>query len=401
MKRKYLFLYLRTGGGHFAPARAIADILEREASGIAEPVLFDGLHESIPLIRYLLEEGYRILQNRFRWYYAFLYFISGFKPVGLMWTSIVSIFVRRSLERQILSQRPQQIAVFHFFLIKPVIGILRRHRLQIPVHVVVTDPFTAHPVWFFNKGVRYAVFSDRLRQDCVSRGIDPALIRVFPGIVNERFSECISDEKMDHVRRELGIHNGEKVVLLIGGRDGIPNGIRLIRSFFRTSPDFSVIAVCGRHEGMRRTLESLRDRFGWKKLILLGFSDEVPTLLHLADIVVTKCGASICMEVLAARKIAVVHRYLWGQEKGNVEFLTENHFGYYEPRTKKLAHRVAVLLKDPDNLRTAMRTILTADVPNGAQSLARYLLTNDRIHPSGEIEENYPYPADRLSLVNA
>ena len=43
---KYLFLYLKTGGGHLAPAKAVAEKIKMKRRVDVEFLLVDGLSES-------------------------------------------------------------------------------------------------------------------------------------------------------------------------------------------------------------------------------------------------------------------------------------------------------------------------------------------------------------------
>jgi UDP-N-acetylglucosamine:LPS N-acetylglucosamine transferase len=43
---KYLFLYLKTGGGHLAPAKAVAEEIRSRRKSDPEILLVDGLSES-------------------------------------------------------------------------------------------------------------------------------------------------------------------------------------------------------------------------------------------------------------------------------------------------------------------------------------------------------------------
>jgi len=56
-KEKYFLLYLKTGGGHFAPARSIAHYLSAAYGTSIEPVLVDGLVNANSVARYVLEDG--------------------------------------------------------------------------------------------------------------------------------------------------------------------------------------------------------------------------------------------------------------------------------------------------------------------------------------------------------
>jgi processive 1,2-diacylglycerol beta-glucosyltransferase/1,2-diacylglycerol 3-beta-galactosyltransferase len=71
-KKKYLLLYLKTGGGHLAPAKSIAKVLEKNYNDNVEPVLINGFEESNFIIKYLIEDGYRTLQAKATWFYEAL-----------------------------------------------------------------------------------------------------------------------------------------------------------------------------------------------------------------------------------------------------------------------------------------------------------------------------------------
>ena len=65
MKQKIAFLYLNTGGGHLAPARALASGLQAAYPDTVEPVLFNGFSEKMRVCRYFFEDGYQVSSNYF------------------------------------------------------------------------------------------------------------------------------------------------------------------------------------------------------------------------------------------------------------------------------------------------------------------------------------------------
>ena len=161
---KYLFLYLKTGGGHLAPAKAVAEKIKTKRRVDVEILLVDGLSESNIFVKKVIEDGYKNAINKAAWTFEFLYALHKITAVSKLTASLVSYFVKPGLEKQILETMPMKIVVFHFFLIKPVFEILKAHSLDIPVITVVTDPFTAHPIWFLQEKQNYVVFSDILKE---------------------------------------------------------------------------------------------------------------------------------------------------------------------------------------------------------------------------------------------
>ena len=362
-------LYLRTGGGHLAPAQSIATELGR--AGI-DPVLVDGLTESSRFARTIIEDGYRTLQARARWYYELLYAVNKV-PLMARWNCwLVDRQVRDYLERRILVERPSVIVVFHFFLVRPVHAIVRRHSLTVPVVTVVTDPYTAHPMWFLIRNQQLVVFSEKLKHHCIAKGIPAEQISVFPFILSERFSTLLPEAELPRIRTRLGFTPGEKIVLLLGGADGIPRGEAILRRLVDAQIPARIAIVCGRNASLHRHATAIAARHPGR-VTVYGFVDFVYDLISIADIVVTKCGASTFMEIIMLRKVPVITNYLWEQEKGNVDFLVGNGLGLYEKRIRHLPTLLRRLLEDRSYYTAFVDNIVRRDIRNGTADVAGHI----------------------------
>lgn len=194
--RKYFLLYLNTGGGHLAPAKSIAGCIEKLSAGSVEPVLIDGFEKAMTIIRYLIEDGYRRLQTGGKWFYEFLYALYFLPTVPRLNDLVLAHSIIPCLEKKILSDKPEKIIIFHFFLISPVYKIIKKHKLDIKVFTVVTDPFTAHPFWFTNKKQNFILFSERLRQHALNLNISEKNLNVFPFILDEKYSSPIPVDQL-------------------------------------------------------------------------------------------------------------------------------------------------------------------------------------------------------------
>ena len=229
-KERYLLLYLKTGEGHFAPARSIAKFLAANYGSSVEPVLVDGLTDANSWARSLIEKGYRLLQARAKWYYEFLYATNKFPPIGYFNVAMANYFVKPYLRKRIEEERPSKIVIFHFLLIAPVFDILKELRYDIPVITAVTDPFTAHPMWFQRPQQRYIVFSERLKTYCIEkRKIPESRLHVFPFIIDEQYETPLPVAELPRVKQKFGFRLDRKSVLIIGGGDGIPHGQLILR----------------------------------------------------------------------------------------------------------------------------------------------------------------------------
>lgn len=368
---KYLFFYLRTGGGHLAPCRSLASYLTERYDGRITSELVDGLAEAIPYARLLVEDGYRIAQTNAKWYFELLYAATKLPPVGWLNVSLANLHTRSYVWDRIRTERPTKIIVAHFLLIAPVYETMREHGLDIPVITLVTDPFTAPPIWFQRPEQRYIVFSERLRDHCLSRGIPSSAITVFPFIIDRKFSTALPPERIAEVRARFGFDPAKKLVLIIGGGDGIPHGKRILKELLGARLPVQVAIVCGKSKELHETAMTMKKHY--PELAVFGFVDFVYDLLNAADIIVTKCGASTIMEILMMKKVPVIIDYIWEQELGNMEFVRDNRLGLYERKMSRLPAVIGRLCTDEEYYQGFVDRITAMHLRNGTEEVGEFI----------------------------
>lgn len=374
-KQKLLFIYLKTGGGHLAPAQAIAKYIAQYHSNKAETVLYDAFEKTNSLVKYIIEDGYRISQSKAKWIYESLYAIHKIKVVSRITAFLISIFIKRGLSEFIKDSRPDKIVLFHFFAIKPTYDIVREKELTIPITTVVTDPYIAHPIWFINKNQKFILFSNKLKKACVMKGVVEENINVFPFMIDEKFSRQATPEEIVRMKEKHGFTD-KKILLILGGGEGIPKGLKLLKAILKSEPKYDIVFVCGRNEKLFKDISSVKNRGGYKNLRVYRYIDFVYDMISISDAVISKCGASTFMEILISGKIPIVNSYIWEQEKGNVKFIVENGLGIYEKRINKIADVVNKLFTD-DNLYKYYKENITAyKLENGISEVSECILLN-------------------------
>jgi processive 1,2-diacylglycerol beta-glucosyltransferase/1,2-diacylglycerol 3-beta-galactosyltransferase len=371
---KYLFLYLKTGGGHLAPAKAVADKIKSKNPASCEIDLVDGLSGSKKIIRTIIEDGYKTAINKAAWTYEFLYLIHKITLISRLTAAIAGYFMKPALEKYILQKHPEKIVLFHFFLIKPVFEIIESHNLGIPVVTVVTDPFTAHPIWFLRRNQNYIVFSELLKEKCIEIGIDEKMLKVFPYVIDSRFTPNVSDKKKSKIRANLGFASDSRIILIIGGGEGMPKGKKILKKIIRRNMDAEIAIVCGKNVKLYNGAIKIRNKYGLSNLKVYGLIEFVHSLISISDIVITKCGASTSMEILMMGKVPVINNYIWEQEKGNMEFVCNSNMGILERNTNSLPDVLNRLLVDNDLYKTLTDNIKKASLRNGVGQVSDYIL---------------------------
>ena len=372
---KYLFFYLKTGGGHIAPAKAVAEKLKSKSNDTVDIELIDGLEQSASFVKSIIEDGYKNSINKAAWVYEFLYALHKIPLVARFTAMLVALFVKPFIEKQILETNPKKIVVFHFFLIKPIFEVIKKHGLSTKVITVVTDPFTAHPIWFLQKGQKFIVFSDSLKQKCMERGIAEEQLQVFPFVLDAKFSKKVTDFEKLQIRMNLGYEFNSKIILIMGGGEGMPRGKQILENIIARNMDAEIAIVCGKNKKLYAQAMKLKTRMGINNLKVYGFVDFVHSIISISDVVITKCGASTFMEILLMEKVPVINNYIWEQEKGNMEFVCNSKMGILERKINRLPDVLHKLITDNDFYNTLHGNIKKATLQNGVDPVSDYIFS--------------------------
>lgn len=375
-KEQILFFYMKTGGGHLAPAKSIAAEITRSYGEVYEPVLCDVLIGAPRIVKFILETGYRELQSWAVWYYEFLYLTNKFRPIALWNRWLATISIKEHIKELIIEHNPKKLVILHFFIYNAVYKAVEELGRDIKIYTIVTDPFTAHPLWFIKKEQEFIIFSDRLRRHCLNLGINKERIHLFSPIINNQFNERMTKEEIAFAKQELGLSDGKKTVLMLGGGDGVPGGAKILEKLLKTDPDYQIIIVCGRNNTLYNSVTALVEKYNAGNVFIFKFVDFVYKLINVSDVVITKCGASTIMEILLQGKVPVIIEYIWEQELGNMEYVINNGMGLYIKNHNKLKEAINRLLHDIDYYNGFARNINKNILKNGTEDITRFIISS-------------------------
>jgi 1,2-diacylglycerol 3-beta-galactosyltransferase len=170
----------------------------------------------------------------------------------------------------------------------------------------------------------------------------------------------------------------------MGGGEGSGNLLEQVKTLAADPHEWQVIAVAGRNEKLHGRLSQLS--LGTPTLVL-GFVDTVPELLRASDLFVTKAGPGAIAEALATHAPMVLTGYLPGQERPNVDFVTESGIGVYAPRPDQLVETVERLLTgDGAELRRMAKRAAEIAHPYASLDIARECLSLAARHSPAQPE---------------
>lgn len=314
------------------------------------------LHGEGALIERVRESGFEVLDVGAARRYGRLDPRRWLGPLGMIWRTF----------RYLRARRPQ---ILHAQLsYANMVGVLAARLAGVPVILASQRQLSNYkqkkPLlrWVENGLNRWAtamlVNSEAVRRDLVQRdGLDPARIhRIYNGVVLERF-EAAGAEEIARVRGELGLAQGDLVLIVVANLHPYKGHDDLLRAMARLMGKFPNLRALlpGRDQGMDERLRDLARELGLTEAVrFLGERRDVPALLAAADIAVHPSReegfSNSILEAMAAGRPLVVTRV-----GGNVEQVAEGENGLLVPPqdAEALAGALETLLGD-EGLRRRM-----------------------------------------------
>jgi processive 1,2-diacylglycerol beta-glucosyltransferase/1,2-diacylglycerol 3-beta-galactosyltransferase len=374
MNQKIAFLYLNTGGGHIAPAKALARGFARAYPETTETTLVNGFSEQMKICRFFFEDGYQITSNFFEPGYVLFYRATEIPFFIRFGNYFVEVHGLNHLARIFREQKITKVVCLHEALIICARRAIDKVNPSIPLITILTDPFTAHALWFFEKRMDLVVFSEKLRKEATTKyGFPQERVHAFPFILNEVYDRRYSESEKDAARARLGFPRDKKIVLIAGGGEGLANSDRLVSRFLCRKRDEMLVVVCGRNRILKRLITGMVERSGADNVVVYGFIPFMSDLLNIADCVVTKGGASTVMEVLAVGKPVVFSTFIRGQELGNVLYAVHGGAGWYITDPDAILDQTQKVLEDPKISEEVRKNIDRLGVRNGLPDVVDFI----------------------------
>ncbi|HEY4428742.1 MAG TPA: glycosyltransferase [Solirubrobacteraceae bacterium] len=291
--RRVLILSADVGEGHAAAARALAEQIE-SSSESAEVTLIDGLSAMGPLLRPVVEDGYRVQLRFFPWTYTIVYWLlEHVAPIRALTRELLCRLGSRPLARRIAEHDPD-VVVSTYPAVTVVLARLRRRRaISCPAVATITD-LTGLFFWA-QPGIDMHLVMYGESMSSVERIAGDGSARLVRPLISAEFLQprCPLD-----TRRSLGLPEEGRMVVVSGGGWGVGDIAGAVREFTRVPDVTSIVCLAGRNEQLAR---KLRGAFADDPRIrVYEFTDKMPELLAAADVLVHSTGGVTCLEARAA-----------------------------------------------------------------------------------------------------
>ena len=266
--------------------------------------------------------------------------------------TLATPMIMNGLLRLFTTMQPDIIVSIHPMLNHVTVHALQELGLHIPFLTVVTDLISVHYAWFAPGVDGYIVPTEQAKKLYLKRGMDARRVHMLGMPIDPKFTLKVDEKEI--LQRKFGLKPGLPVILLVGGGDGAGGLQAAVRAISQARLSAQLLVVTGRNKRLYTHLQRTRASLHVHATIF-GFVQNMPELMHAADVIITKAGPGTICEALACHLPIILSGYVPGQEEGNVNYVTDNEVG--------------ILALDPATLIDALRSLL---IP-GSSELRRFV----------------------------
>jgi processive 1,2-diacylglycerol beta-glucosyltransferase len=242
------------------------------------------------------------------------------------------------------------------------------------VYGVVTD-YGLNNNWPINDIDGYFVGHEELRQMLIFRGVDPEKVHTTGIPLRLNFEKASW--------QPLRLPSGNLHILFIAG--GLQSGsyveiqqyvAKLIMAVQSIQTDrIHLTIITGRQEKLFKKLSKFIGQTSFD-VNVLGFIEDMYTLMSEHDILIGKPGGLLVSEALALGMCFIPVRPGPGQETANLEFLARHGAATYAGTPEKMAQILTKFLDNPGQIANIQERAKSLGKPHSARDLVQFVLTN-------------------------
>jgi processive 1,2-diacylglycerol beta-glucosyltransferase len=361
VKKRILILTAGFGEGHNSAARGVRDGLARIAPGGAEIELRDLFPEAYGALNEIVRRAYLAVINRWPGSWGHVY----------RWLDNITDFDQRFERFSRLKQRltrlverfQPDVVVSTFppypYLLREIFGADPRCKSV----VIITDSITVNAIWYRCDADYFLAPNEQSAAVVRGGGVSPQKIKNFGFPVNPKFAELALD-------RQLPASGSERRVLYMihAATRGAPELVRRL-----TSLGIDLTVTIGRAKKLRPAIEGAAVG---SKTKILGWTDELPRMLHQSHLLIGKAGGATVQETIAAGCPMIINHVVSGQEEGNARLIIETDSGVIaRSPTEVMAQVQRAFANDAKQWGEWATNISRLSRPRASLDIAKFLMS--------------------------
>lgn len=369
-----LIFYASYGGGHLNAAKSIYEyILNHYENNHIE--LIDCMKYVNKTVEKVTTTAYREAAKKAPWVWGKIYNDSQKGPLAHLSTRSNKIMAIKLL-KLLREKKPDLIISTHPFSSQMCTYLKRKGKVSAKIATIMTD-FAPHDQWLVGSESTdyFFVANNKMKDYLMKKNIADKRIFVTGIPLSGRFLQKYDrKEILDNYQLE----NGKRNILFFGGGEfglGKSRTFEILDSLIKASKDMQMIAIAGKNEKMKTKFDEIVEKNdATKRVKVLSFTNQVPELMSISDLVVTKPGGMTTTESLASGLPMIIINPIPGQEEENAEFLESKGVGIWIKKDDNVSEILTNLFSHPNKLNEMKNNAILLGHPNSTKDICDILL---------------------------
>jgi len=374
--KKIIIFYGSYGGGHLSAARSIKEYIEKNYEDI-QVQMVDCIEYVNKMVNKVTTTAYTELAKKAPWAWGYVY-KKAEKGFMAKVTTDSNKLMAYKLNKLLQDFSPDYVISTHPFSSQMCAYLKKKNKANFKLATIMTD-YAPHDQWLlYPEEVDYFfVAHNSMRDDLIDKGISKSKVYATGIPLSYRFLEHYNKKE---ILQEFCLKQGKKRVLFFAGGEfglGKSTTFEVLKTFAENFPELQIIAIAGRNKNMKEKFTELVETTSRHDTIkILEYTNKVPELMSISDLVVTKPGGLTTTESLASGLPIIVINPIPGQEEENAHFLEENGVAIWLKKEDNVKEVLENIFNNPDKMLDMKIKARLLAKKNSTQDICKIILNN-------------------------
>ncbi len=187
--------------------------------------------------------------------------------------------------------------------------------------------------------------------------------------------EFFSKKNVKKLKNDFGVPLTKPVVTVLMGAAGSSSTYDYVKTLSHSKHALHIIVCLGRNEALRKKIERIKLPYHIT-MSIIGFTDKMPDIMAMSDILITKCGTVSVMEAVHAQVPLLLDSTsrVLSWEALNIDFITQHGFGQGVTSLRGLDKLLEKYLFDRDFYEKCKQNLKDFEKPRFAENLQRLVV---------------------------
>ena len=214
-----------------------------------------------------------------------------------------------------------------------------------------------------------------MKEYLISKNIPENTVFVTGIPISSRFLKTYNKKEiLDKFNLE---ENKKNILFFAGGEFGLGKNktLQIFEDLIKNFDEIQVIAIAGKNEKMKLHFESIVKEFNKEKNVrVLEYTNKVPELMAISDLVISKPGGLTTSESLASNLPMIIINPIPGQEEENAEFLENKGTGIWIRKNDSPYEVLKNVINNPVKLEEMKKNTETLAKNHSTENICKIIL---------------------------